>query len=207
MWTDAPKWPEFSLWKDKKKSTKALRFIQSHGDRGHVSKQGCALALSESIWAAKHHKDKLFMGSLAEVLEFNAHQLTITVPNTEWWLGTLNAEQVKSTIYIYLYKKKKKKSRLQEHLRQSGFLFLCCQQFACLHTFNWWRWFSVLREWEMSSSCILLIWNNHPIQSWNCISQTTVYIATENTSNITTDIYAHGNILVFLVEHLSLQKK
>lgn len=48
------------------------------------------------------------MGSLAEVLEFNAHQLTITVPNTEWWLGTLNAEQVKSTIYIYLYKKKKK---------------------------------------------------------------------------------------------------
>lgn len=109
MWTDAPKWPEFSLWKDKKKSTKALRFIQSHGDRGHVSKQGCALALSESIWAAKHHKDKLFMGSLAEVLEFNAHQLTITVPNTEWWLGTLNAEQVKSTIYIYLYKKKRKR--------------------------------------------------------------------------------------------------
>lgn len=46
------------------------------------------------------------MGSLAEVLEFNAHQLTITVPNTEWWLGTLNAEQVKSTIYIYIYKKK-----------------------------------------------------------------------------------------------------
>lgn len=35
--------------KTKKKSTKALRFIQSHGDRGHVSKQGCALALSESI--------------------------------------------------------------------------------------------------------------------------------------------------------------
>lgn len=49
------------------------------------------------------------MGSLAEVLEFDAHQLTITVPNTEWWLGTLDAEQVKSTIYL---KKKKKKSRL-----------------------------------------------------------------------------------------------
>lgn len=49
------------------------------------------------------------MGSLAEVLEFNAHQLTITVPNTEWWLGTLNAEQVKSTIYIYIYIKKKEK--------------------------------------------------------------------------------------------------
>lgn len=65
------------------------------------------------------------MGSLAEVLEFDAHQLTITVPNTEWWLGTLNAEQVKSTIYIYL----KKRVGCQQHLRQSGFLFLCCQQF------------------------------------------------------------------------------
>lgn len=51
------------------------------------------------------------MGSLAEVQEFDAHQLTITVPNTEWWLGTLNAEQVKiNEIYIFIKKEQAARS-------------------------------------------------------------------------------------------------
>lgn len=71
------------------------------------------------------------MGSLAEVLEFDAHQLTITVPNTEWWLGTLDAEQVKSTIYL---KKKRKRVGCQEHLRQSGISILVLSA-VCMPTY------------------------------------------------------------------------
>lgn len=141
MWTDAPKWPEFSPWKDKKKSTKALRFIQSHGDRGHVSKQGCALAYLKASELLSTIKINVYgitcwsFGIQCASAYNHSAKYWVVAWHTECRTGKIN------DIYIFI----KKRVGCQEHLRQSGFLFLCCQQFACLHTFNWWRWFSVLR--------------------------------------------------------------